>query len=75
VRSATPWKQAFGLHWSPRDWRILQRLELMKTSLTGAQAQAVIWAHRCIVERVAMLGFAAGWLAALAFCLAMGWQR
>lgn len=71
---APKWKPAFGQFWSPRDWRILQALKLMKCSLTSAQAQAIVWAYRGMVESAAMRGFFAGWISALALLCALGWK-
>lgn len=67
--SGAEWRPAFGQYWSPKEWRLMQRLGLMELDhgLTGTQVQTILWCYRSMADDTVCRALVVGWLAGLLF--------
>lgn len=63
------WRPAFGLYWSPKEWRLIQRLGLMELdhALTGSQVQSILWNYRAMADDTVLRALTVGSLIGLLF--------
>lgn len=65
------WKPAFGLYWSPKEYQLLQKLDLLGTQLQPWEAQKIVHAARSLTFDRLCLGITIGWVASGLFLWAL----
>ena len=68
-RDGKEWKPAFGLYWSPKEWKLIQRLGLMdmRKTLAGHQVREILFCYESLAYDTALRALFVGWLAGLLF--------